>query len=143
MQSPLGRAHYRGASSRADASFWGGVKSARRTVFLRLAFCGRLGYQVGMANDMIENLARMLADAVPQGLKSVRDDLEQNFQSVLRSGLGKLDLVSREEFEVQQAVLSRTREKLDALEARLESIDSKPKKAASKKKKTAKKKPGG
>jgi BMFP domain-containing protein YqiC len=96
-----------------------------------------------MANDMIENLARMLADAVPQGLKSVRDDLEQNFQSVLRSGLGKLDLVSREEFEVQQAVLSRTREKLDALEARLESIDSKPKKAVSKKKKTAKKKTGG
>jgi len=95
-----------------------------------------------MANDMIENLARMLADAVPQGLKSVRNDLEQNFQSVLRSGLGKLDLVSREEFEVQQAVLSRTREKLDALEARLESIDSKPKKAASKKKKTAKKNTG-
>ena len=94
-----------------------------------------------MANDMIENLARMLADAVPQGLKSVRDDLEQNFQSVLRSGLGKLDLVSREEFEVQQAVLSRTREKLDALEARLESIDSRPKTATRKKKKAAKKKP--
>ena len=90
---------------------------------------------------MIENLARMLADAVPQGLKSVRDDLEQNFQSVLRSGLGKLDLVSREEFEVQQAVLSRTREKLEALEARLESIDSKPKTAARRKKKAAKKKP--
>lgn len=94
-----------------------------------------------MANDTIENLARMLADAVPQGIKSVRDDLEQNFQSVLRSGLGKLDLVSREEFEVQQAVLSRTREKLEALEARLESIDSRPKTAARKKKKAAKKKP--
>lgn len=90
---------------------------------------------------MIENLARMLADAVPQGLKSVRDDLEQNFQSVLRSGLGKLDLVSREEFEVQQAVLSRTREKLEALEARLESIDSRPKTTARKKKKATKKKP--
>jgi len=91
---------------------------------------------------MIENLARMLAEAVPQGLKSVRDDLEQNFQSVLRSGLGKLDLVSREEFEVQQAVLSRTREKLEALQARLESIESRPKAAARKKKKTTKKKPG-
>lgn len=93
-----------------------------------------------MANDTIENLARMLAEAVPQGLKSVRHDLEQNFQSVLRSGLGKLDLVSREEFEVQQAVLARTREKLEALEARLESIESKPK-AAKRKKKAAKKKP--
>ena len=94
-----------------------------------------------MANDMIENLAKMLADAVPQGLKSVRDDLEQNFQSVLRAGLGKLDLVSREEFEVQQAVLSRTREKLEALEARLESIETRPKAAARKKKKAGKKTP--
>ncbi len=90
---------------------------------------------------MIENLARMLAEVVPQGLKSVRDDLEQNFQSVLRSGLGKLDLVSREEFEVQQAVLSRTRGKLEALEKRLESVETKPGTSARKKKKAAKKKP--
>ena len=92
----------------------------------------------------------MLAEAVPQGLKSVRDDLEQNFQSVLRAGLGKLDLVSREEFEVQEAVLARTREKLEALEGRLESMESrptetskksKPKKTTSTKKKAAKKKP--
>ena len=94
-----------------------------------------------MANDTIENLAKMLADAVPQGLKSVRDDLEQNFQSVLRAGLGKLDLVRREEFEVQQAVLSRIREKLEALEARLESIETRPKAAARKKKKATKKTP--
>jgi BMFP domain-containing protein YqiC len=94
-----------------------------------------------MANDTIENLAKMLADAVPQGLKSVRDDLEKNFQSVLRAGIGKLDLVSREEFEVQQAVLSRTREKLEALEARLESIETRPKVAARKKKKASKKTP--
>lgn len=81
----------------------------------------------------------MLAEAVPQGLKSVRDDLEQNFQSVLRAGLGKLDLVTREEFEIQQAVLARTREKLEALEGRLETVESKPA-AASKKKKSASKK---
>ena len=81
----------------------------------------------------------MLAEAVPQGLKSVRDDLEQNFQSVLRAGLGKLDLVTREEFEIQQAVLARTREKLEALEGRLETVESKPA-AARKKKKTASKK---
>ena len=92
-----------------------------------------------MPNDSIEKLARMLAEAVPQGLKSVRDDLEQNFQSVLRAGLAKLDLVSREEFEVQEAVLSRTREKLDALEGRLASIESAPKsKTKGKKKKPEK-----
>ncbi len=70
---------------------------------------------------------------MPQGLRSMKDDLEKNFQSVLRAGLGKLDLVTREEFEVQEAVLARTRQKLDALEERLISIETA--KAASKKKK--------
>ena len=72
-----------------------------------------------MTNDSIENLARKLADSVPEGLRSVRNDLEENFRAVLKSGLSKLDLVTREEFEVQEAVLKRTREKLEALEARL------------------------
>jgi hypothetical protein len=53
----------------------------------------------------------------------VRDDLEQNFRSVLQSSLSRLDLVTREEFEVQQAVLARTREKLEALELRLKSLE--------------------
>ena len=71
----------------------------------------------------MENLVKKLADTVPQGLKSVREDLEQNFRSVLQSGLGKLDLVTREEFEVQEAVLARTREKLEALEAKLKELE--------------------
>lgn len=73
--------------------------------------------------ESIEGLARRLADAVPEGLKSVKEDLEQNFRSVLRSGLGKLDLVTREEFDVQSAVLARTREKLEALEKRLAELE--------------------
>ena len=72
-----------------------------------------------MTNDSIENLARKLADSVPEGLSSLRADLEENFRAVLKSGLSKLDLVTREEFEVQELVLKRTREKLAALEARL------------------------
>jgi BMFP domain-containing protein YqiC len=76
-----------------------------------------------MTDDSIEKLARTLAESLPQGLRSVRDDLEKNFRAVLRSGLGKLDLVTREEFDVQEAVLSRTREKLQALEARLQSLE--------------------
>jgi BMFP domain-containing protein YqiC len=93
-----------------------------------------------MANESIDRLAKTLADTVPQGLRSVRDDLEKNFQSVLKSGLGKLDLVTREEFEVQEAVLARTREKLEALESRLEKMESKPATKKTKAKKTAKKK---
>lgn len=97
-----------------------------------------------MANDGIDKLAKMLAEELPQSLKSVRDDLEKNFRSVLQSGLSKLDLVTREEFEVQEAVLQRTREKLEVLVARLEELESETgtKKPTGKKagKKTAKKK---
>ncbi len=99
-----------------------------------------------MAEDGIDKLARRLAEELPQSLKSVRDDLEKNFRSVLQSGLSKLDLVTREEFEVQEAVLQRTREKLEALLARLEQLESGTATAAKKTtgskaaKKTAKKK---
>lgn len=76
-----------------------------------------------MANESIENLARKLAESLPDGLRSMREDLESNFRGVLRSGISKLDLVTREEFEVQEAVLARTREKLEALEAKLEALE--------------------
>ena len=78
-----------------------------------------------MSDESIENLARKLADSVPEGLRSMREDLENNFRSVLRASLSKLDLVTRDEFEVQEAVRQRTREKLEALEARLEAADKK------------------
>jgi BMFP domain-containing protein YqiC len=77
-----------------------------------------------MSNDTIDRLARTLADSVPQGLRSMREDLEKNFRTILKSGLGRLDLVTREEFEVQEAVLRRTRAKLEALEARLASLEA-------------------
>jgi len=76
-----------------------------------------------MSDNSIEDLARKLAEAVPEGLRAVQKDLEQNFRSVLQTGLSKLDLVTREEFEVQEAVLARTREKLEALEQRLEEFE--------------------
>jgi len=77
-----------------------------------------------MTNESIENIARKLAEAVPEGLRSVREDLENNFRSVLSASLSKLDLVTREEFEVQEAVLAKTRQKLEALEARLKEIET-------------------
>ena len=67
----------------------------------------------------LDELARRLSSLVPPGLREGREDLQQNFKSVLQAGLGKLDLVTREEFDVQRAVLARTREKLEALERQL------------------------
>lgn len=77
-----------------------------------------------MNDKTIDGLARRLADSVPEGLRALGGDLEENFRAVLRSGLARLDLVTREEFEVQEAVLRRTREKLDALERRVTDMES-------------------
>ncbi|MDH3439142.1 MAG: accessory factor UbiK family protein [Gammaproteobacteria bacterium] len=93
-----------------------------------------------MAKESIDQLARSLAEAVPEGLKNVREDLEKNFRSVLQSGLDKLDLVTREEFEVQRAVLVKTRAKLETLESRLASMEATPGPARKKAKKKAKRK---
>jgi BMFP domain-containing protein YqiC len=67
----------------------------------------------------LDELARRLSSLVPPGLRDGREELQQNFKSVLQAGLGKLDLVTREEFDVQRAVLARTRDKLEALERQL------------------------
>ena len=67
----------------------------------------------------LDELARRLSSLVPPGLRESREELQQNFKSVLQAGLGKLDLVTREEFDVQRAVLARTRDKLEALERQL------------------------
>ena len=71
----------------------------------------------------IDDLARRLSAAVPPGVTALRRDLEDNFKAVLQAGLNKLDLVSRQEFDVQAGVLRRTREKLEALEARLAKLE--------------------
>ena len=64
----------------------------------------------------IDDLARRLSDLIPPDLRDARIDMQQHFRATLQAGLGKLDLVTREEFDVQRAVLLRTREKLELLE---------------------------
>lgn len=74
----------------------------------------------------IDELARRLLERVPEGLRSVQADLESNFRAVLRERLSKLDLVSRDEFDAQARVLERTRARLEALEARLATLEGLP-----------------
>ncbi|MSQ91420.1 MAG: accessory factor UbiK family protein [Gammaproteobacteria bacterium] len=73
----------------------------------------------------LDDLARRLADAVPPGLTALKNDLEQNFKAVLQSGLTKLDLVTRQEFDIQSGVLRRSRERLEALEVRIAALEGK------------------
>ncbi len=76
-----------------------------------------------MTSESIADLARRLAASLPEGLRAMQKDVEQNFRAVLEAGLNDLDLVTREEFAVQEAVLARTRQKLEALEARLSELE--------------------
>ena len=72
-----------------------------------------------MDRNIIDQLASKLAAAVPDDLRTLRTDMENNFRTLLQTTLGKLELVTREEFEVQRKVLERTREKLERLEQAL------------------------
>ena len=71
-------------------------------------------------NESLEQLSRRISSLIPGELKHMQGDIENNIHSLLQSSLNKMNLVTREEFDVQSAVLQRTREKLDKLEALLE-----------------------
>lgn len=73
---------------------------------------------------VIDDIARRLSNAMPERLRALQEDVEQNFRSVLQSTLGRLDLVTREEFEVKAAMLEKTRDRLKALEARLAELEA-------------------
>lgn len=84
-----------------------------------------------MDTKVLEELARKLADSVPPGVRALQADMERNFRSLLESGLSRMDLVTREEFDVQQRVLERTREKVTALEARISELEPRSRPAKS------------
>jgi len=72
----------------------------------------------------LEEIAKNISNAIPPGVKSMAGEAEEKVKQVLQSQLNKLDFVSREEFDVQSQVLIRTREKLEALEARLAELEA-------------------
>jgi ubiquinone biosynthesis accessory factor UbiK len=73
----------------------------------------------------IDDIANRLANAIPPSFNHFKEDAEKNFHAILQSALARLDLVSREEFEVQKAVLAKTRQKLEALEERVAEMEQK------------------
>lgn len=70
---------------------------------------------VSPLQDLVERLGR----ALPPGMAMARDELKDNFKAILQAQLGELNLVSREEFEVQQELLKRLRKRVEQLEARI------------------------
>ena len=73
----------------------------------------------------IEEIAKQVSDAIPPSVKSIATDIEEKTKTVLQSKLAQLDVVTREEFDVQTQVLIKTREKLVALEAKIAELESK------------------
>jgi BMFP domain-containing protein YqiC len=72
----------------------------------------------------LDDLARRLADTLPSGIREMQQDVEKSLRGILQASLSKLDLVTREEFDVQSRVLARTREKLDKLEKTIAALEA-------------------
>ena len=72
----------------------------------------------------IEQIARQVHESMPKGLREFGDDIEKKVRQVIQSQLTRLDVVSREEFDVQTQVLLRTREKLALLEQRISELEN-------------------
>ncbi|EJD6507994.1 ubiquinone biosynthesis accessory factor UbiK [Providencia rettgeri] len=72
----------------------------------------------------LEQVARQIQGALPQGVRDLGEDFDKKLRSLLQSQLGKLDLVSREEFDIQTQVLLRTREKLAKMEQRVSTLEA-------------------
>lgn len=70
-----------------------------------------------------DDIARRIQASLPPGLDEVREDVSRNIRAVIAAGIARMDLVEREEFDVQCAVLARTREKVEALERRVRALE--------------------
>lgn len=73
---------------------------------------------------ILDEMAERLSKIIPQGVREVQQDVRNNIRAALNSTFEKLNLVTREEFEVQSAVLARTRAKLKALEDKVTALES-------------------
>jgi len=71
----------------------------------------------------IDDIVNRLSDSLPPGASRLKEDLETQLRSILKSTFEKMDLVTREEFDIQTSVLERTRVKLDVLERQLNDLE--------------------
>lgn len=74
----------------------------------------------------LDALVTKIAEGLPAGFGQLHEDLRNNLHAAVSAALARMDLVTREEFDVQSAVLARTREKLTALEAKVSALERGP-----------------
>ncbi len=72
---------------------------------------------------VLDDLARRFAEALPPGLRQVQEEMERNFRASLQAAFARMDLVTREEFDVQQALLARSRTRVEALERQVAELE--------------------
>jgi len=73
----------------------------------------------------LDDIAQKLSSALPEGIQAIQRDVEKNFKTILQNSFARMDLVTREEFDVQTEVLKRSREKLDKMEKQIEALAAK------------------
>jgi ubiquinone biosynthesis accessory factor UbiK len=82
------------------------------------------GTQDVLGPKQLDELSRRVLDNLPSGLAEVHDDVRRNLRAAVTGALGRMDLVTREEFDVQRAVLERTRAKLERLEEKVAQFEA-------------------
>ncbi len=73
---------------------------------------------------ILDELSQTISQLIPADVKAIKDDIDKNVRIAIQSAFSHLDLVSREEFDLQAAVLEKTRAKLDALEAQVAALEA-------------------
>lgn len=73
--------------------------------------------------NFLNDLTKKLCEALPENMKTLKNDFEKNVHAVLQSTFNKLDLVTREEFDAQTKVLARSRKRIEALEEKIRELE--------------------
>jgi len=73
--------------------------------------------------DFLDDISRKVSSALPEGIKMMQQDVDKNIKAILQSSIEKMNLVSREEFDVQTVLLARTQERLQILEKQIEQLE--------------------
>lgn len=75
------------------------------------------------AKAVLDSLQEKMPTGIASGLQDLQSDFEHNIRAAIETNLKKLNLVTRDEFDIQQQVLQRTREKLESLEAKVAELE--------------------